>query len=52
MGGWTFMRFRLKALTGHDPAYIGRAPAASPASGYLASYKKEQDMLLDMAFRH
>ena len=51
MGGWTFMRFRLKDLTGHDPAYIGRAPAASPASGYLASYKKEQDMLLDMAFK-
>jgi 2-oxoglutarate dehydrogenase E1 component len=50
MGGWTFMRFRLKALTGHDPAYIGRVAAASPASGYLASYKKEQDMLLDMVF--
>ena len=51
MGGWDFMRFRLKALTGHDPAYIGRAPAASPASGYLATYKKEQDMLLEMTFR-
>ena len=51
MGGWDFIRLRLKALTGHDPAYIGRAPAASPASGYLATYKKEQDMLLDMTFR-
>ncbi|MGA2228442.1 MAG: 2-oxoglutarate dehydrogenase E1 component, partial [Syntrophobacteraceae bacterium] len=51
MGGWDFIRLRLKALTGHDPAYIGRAPAASPASGYLATYKKEQDMLLEMTFR-
>jgi 2-oxoglutarate dehydrogenase E1 component len=52
MGGWTFMWPRLKALTGRDPGYIGRPPAASPASGYLASYKQEQDMLLDKAFRN
>jgi 2-oxoglutarate dehydrogenase E1 component len=51
MGGWSFMRFRLSGLTGSDPAYIGRAPAASPASGYLASFRKEQDMLLETAFR-
>ncbi|MGA2400404.1 MAG: 2-oxoglutarate dehydrogenase E1 component [Syntrophobacteraceae bacterium] len=50
MGGWGFIRFRLKTLTGLDPAYIGRAPSASPASGHLATYKKEQDMLLEMAF--
>jgi 2-oxoglutarate dehydrogenase E1 component len=50
MGGWDFIRSRLKTLTGYDPAYIGRAPAASPASGYLASYKREQEMLLEMAF--
>ncbi len=50
MGGWDFMRFRLKTLTGHDPAYIGRAPAASPASGYLITYRQEQDVLLEMAF--
>jgi 2-oxoglutarate dehydrogenase complex dehydrogenase (E1) component-like enzyme len=50
MGGWDFMRFRLKSLTGNDPAYIGRDPAASPASGYLAAYRQEQDMLLETAF--
>jgi len=44
------MRFRIKSLTGHDPAYIGRAPAASPASGYLAAYRQEQAMLLEKAF--
>ncbi len=50
MGGWDFIRPRLKTLTGHDPAYIGRAPAASPASGYLTTYRQEQDMLLEIAF--
>ena len=50
MGGWDFIRSRLKSLTGRDPAYIGRAPAASPASGYLATYRQDQDMLLEMAF--
>jgi 2-oxoglutarate dehydrogenase E1 component len=50
MGGWDFIRFRLKALTGQDPAYVGRAPAASPASGYLNTYREEQKMLLEMAF--
>ena len=52
MGGWDFMRSRLKTLTGYDAVYIGRAPAASPASGYQALYRKEQDMLLEMAFKH
>jgi 2-oxoglutarate dehydrogenase E1 component len=50
MGGWDFIRPRLKTLTGQDPAYIGRAPAASPASGYLTTYRQEQEMLLEMAF--
>ena len=49
MGGWDFMRFRLRSLTGHDPAYIGRPPAASPASGYLAAYRQEQAMLVETA---
>jgi 2-oxoglutarate dehydrogenase E1 component len=51
MGGWDFIRPRLKTLTDYDPAYIGRAPAASPASGYLMTYRHEQDMLLEMAFK-
>jgi 2-oxoglutarate dehydrogenase E1 component len=50
MGGWNFIRFRLRALAGRDPAYIGRAPAASPASGYHTTYRQEQDTLLEMAF--
>ncbi len=52
MGGWDFMRFRLRELSGSDPVYIGRPPAASPASGYMASYRQEQDKLLETAFKH
>ena len=50
MGAWNFVQPRLKRLTGKDPAYIGRAPAASPASGYLTTYRQEQDVLMEMAF--
>ncbi len=50
MGGWDFIRPRLRTLTGQELTYIGRAPAASPASGYLATYRQEQEMLLEMAF--
>ncbi|MHC1728824.1 MAG: 2-oxoglutarate dehydrogenase E1 component [Syntrophobacteraceae bacterium] len=50
MGAWSFMRFRLKELTGRDPLYIGRPPAASPASGYLALHRKEQEVFLGKAF--
>jgi 2-oxoglutarate dehydrogenase E1 component len=50
MGGWDFMRCRLKAITGVYPGYIGRPAAASPASGYLSSYKREQRLILETAF--
>ena len=50
MGAWSFLQPRLKKLTGKDPAYIGRAAAASPASGYLTTYRQEQDVLMEMAF--
>jgi 2-oxoglutarate dehydrogenase E1 component len=50
MGGWNFMRWRLKNITGVDPGYIGRPAAASPASGYLTSYKREQGLILATAF--
>ena len=50
MGAWNFILSRLKTLTGKDPAYIGRAPAATPAPGYLATYRQEQDVLMEKAF--
>lgn len=52
MGGWEFMRTRLKEQTGQEPVYLGRPAAASPASGYLATYKEEQEKLLETAFKH
>lgn len=50
MGGWEFMRSRLRDITGREPGYIGRPGAASPASGYLTSHRQEQETLLGMAF--
>lgn len=50
MGAWTFMQPRLKTLTGREPGIIARPPSPSPASGYLAFYKHEQEMLLDRVF--
>ncbi len=50
MGAWTFMQPRLKTLTGREPGVIARPPAPSPASGYLAFYKQEREMLLDRVF--
>jgi 2-oxoglutarate dehydrogenase E1 component len=50
MGAWEFMRCRLQAITGAFLGYIGRPAAASPASGYLTSYKKEQQLIWETAF--
>lgn len=50
MGAWEFMRPRLKNIIDAEPGYIGRPAAASPASGYLASHRQEQETFLRMAF--
>lgn len=49
MGGWGFVRPRLKDLIGKDPVYVGRVEAASPASGHLRIYREEQSAILDEA---
>lgn len=49
MGGWTFVRPRLKDVLNRDIRYIGRAAAASPATGYLSVYREEQSAILDQA---
>jgi 2-oxoglutarate dehydrogenase E1 component len=50
MGAWDFMRWRLSDMISVHPGYIGRPSAASPASGYLTSYRKEQELILETAF--
>jgi 2-oxoglutarate dehydrogenase E1 component len=45
MGGWQFIGPRLERLTGRAFQYVGRRPASSPASGFPAIYRKEQEAI-------
>ncbi len=49
MGGWSFVRPRLEALVGRPLTYIGRAAAASPATGFPKIYRRQQDAIIDTA---
>ena len=42
MGGWDFVRRHLQDATGKEMHYLGRKPAASPATGYHSVHKSEQ----------
>ena len=49
MGAWFFLRHRLEALIGDRVAYVGRPPAASPATGFPAIYRRQQAAITDEA---
>src|SRR5262249_10037682 len=51
MGGWNFMMPLLTPLLKKDQVlkYIGRAPQASPADGYLALHQREQKRIVTTA---
>ena len=49
MGAWWFMRSRLEAVVGKPVKYIGRNPAASPATGFPPLYRKQQMAIPDEA---
>jgi len=50
MGAWSFLRPELDQLLGRQLTYIGRAPAAAPATGSHRKHKIEQDSLVSAAF--
>ncbi|MBJ6726516.1 2-oxoglutarate dehydrogenase E1 component [Geomesophilobacter sediminis] len=50
MGAWKFMRSKLARILGGEPRYVGRAEAASPASGSHRQDRAEQDRLVAEAF--
>lgn len=50
MGAWSFLRPELETLLGAELTYIGRAPAAAPATGSHRMHKIEQDKLVSAAF--
>jgi 2-oxoglutarate dehydrogenase E1 component len=49
MGGWQFMRPRLASIIGRHPAYVGRPAAASPATGFPAIFRQQQQVISDQA---
>ncbi len=51
MGAWTFLAPRLENAFGKRPHYAGRQPSASPATGFLARHREEQEALLNEALR-
>jgi len=47
MGAWHFLDRRLEdVLAGKRPAYVGRPPAAAPATGILSRHHDEQAKLV------
>ncbi len=49
MGAWWFLRPRLETVLRQRPDYIGRPAAASPATGFPAIYRQQQEAILTAA---
>jgi 2-oxoglutarate dehydrogenase E1 component len=49
MGAWQFVQPRLAGILKHDVAYIGRGASASPATGFSAIFKQQQNEILSKA---
>jgi 2-oxoglutarate dehydrogenase E1 component len=45
MGGWQFVKPRIERLTGKTFDYVGRKASASPATGFPAIYRSEQEAI-------
>ena len=51
MGPWWFVRPLLEGILGQPLTYVGRKPSPSPATGFPKIYRRDQDALLDHAFK-
>jgi 2-oxoglutarate dehydrogenase E1 component len=49
MGGWQFVRPRLEEIIKKSLAYIGRKAASSPATGFPAIFRREQNEIIEKA---
>jgi 2-oxoglutarate dehydrogenase E1 component len=49
MGGWQFIKPRIESLTKQTLTYVGRKPASSPATGFPAIFKQEQNRIIEKA---
>jgi 2-oxoglutarate dehydrogenase E1 component len=50
MGGWQFVKPRLEAVTGVPLQYVGRKASASPATGFPAIYRAQQEAISSELF--
>jgi len=46
MGAWDFVRPRLEAISGRPLVYIGRPASSSPATGFPALFKRQQEAIV------
>ena len=49
MGGWQFIRPRLEDIIQQPLTYIGREAASSPATGFPAIFRRQQNKIIDTA---
>ena len=49
MGGWQFIKPRFENLTKKTLSYVGREPASSPATGFPAIFRREQNRIIELA---
>jgi 2-oxoglutarate dehydrogenase E1 component len=49
MGAWQFVRHRVEKIIGKPINYIGRKAASTPATGFPAIYKQQQETLIEQA---
>jgi len=49
MGAWTFVRPRIRQVTGREPTYVGRPERASPAEGYAGKHALNQRAIVEEA---
>ena len=49
MGGWIFIKPRLEKIIKRTLRYIGRNSASSPATGFPAIFRQEQNLILEKA---
>jgi len=50
MGAWTYIAPLLESVFGRKPLYSGRGESASPATGFQALHRREQQELIHEAF--
>jgi len=51
MGAWSFVRARIRAVSGREPMYVGRSERASPAEGFAGKHARRQQAVVESALR-